>query len=102
MADRVTTGVTLYSWNGRPALESQDSRVRYIASPGTGWIGATDETVVTVSTLRAQATTIGCDEFDARFGEAPWNVPDLNGWFQRRDSGRHFDSYAKARFFAWP
>lgn len=97
----MTIGVTLYSWNGRPALESQDGRVRYIASPGTDWTGHTEATAVAVATLRAQAITIGRDEFDARFAGAPWNVPDLDGWFQRRDPDRTFDSYANARAWAF-
>jgi hypothetical protein len=97
----MTIGVTLYSWNGRPALESQDGRVRYIASPGEGWTGKTTETAVALATIRAEAVTIGRDEFDARFGGAPWNVPDLEGWFQRRDPARPFDSYARTRAWAF-
>lgn len=96
----MTSGVTLYSWNGRPALESQDGRVRYIASPGTDWTGHTEATAVAVATLRAQAITIGRDEFDARFGGPPWNVPDLDGWFIGRGSTAPYDIYAKARAWA--
>lgn len=96
----MTAGVTLRDWNGRPALESQDGAVRYIASPGEGWTGVTGETAVALATIRAEAVSIGRDEFDARFGGAPWNVPDLEGWFQRRDPARTFDGYAKARAWA--
>ncbi|WP_162854565.1 hypothetical protein [Sphingobium estronivorans] len=99
MAAGLTIGVIFYSWNGRPALESQDGRLRYIASPGTGWIGATDETATTGATLRAHAITIGRDEFDDRFSGVPWNVPDLDGWFQRRDPARPFDSYRRMCFW---
>lgn len=96
----MTTGVTLRDWNGRPALESQDGQVRYIATPGEVWTGDTAETAVALATIRAEAVSIGRDEFDARFGGTPWNVPDLDGWFLRNDLARPFDSYAKARAWA--
>jgi len=97
----MTVGVTLRDWQGRPLLERADGQVRYIASPGEGWIGGTDETAVTIATVRAEATSIGRDEFNDRFGGPPWNVPDLDGWFQRRDPDRTFDSYANARAWAF-
>ena len=44
---------------------------------------------------------IGRDEFDNRFAGPPWSVPDLDGWFLRNDPDRPFDSYAKARAWAF-
>lgn len=93
-------GITLRAWKGRPLLERADGQVRYIASPGGSWIGGTEETAVTIATVRAESISIGRDEFDDRFAGPPWNVPDLDGWFQRRNPARGFDSYAKARAWA--
>lgn len=90
-------GITLRDWNGRPALENQDGAIRFIASPGEGWTGGTEETAVALATIRAEAVSIGRDEFDNRFAGPPWNVPDLDGWFLRNEPDRPFDSYAKAR-----
>lgn len=83
----MTTGVTLYDWSGKPAL-IQDGQVRYIASAGQGWTGATPETAVAVATVRTQGVSIGEGAFADRFSGPPWNVPDLDGWYQRRDPNR--------------
>ena len=96
----MTAGVTYYDWNGRPAL-TRDGQVRYVAAPGGVWTGATDGSAVALATLRAEAASIGEGAFADRFNGPPWNTPDLDGWYQRRDPARPFDSYAKARFWAF-
>lgn len=95
----MTTGVTYYAWGGRPAL-TLDGQVRYIASPGGGWIGDTEGSAVSLATIRREAASIGEGAFSDRFNGPPWNAPDLDGWYQRRDPNRPYDSYAKARFWA--
>jgi len=95
----MTTGVTYCDWAGRPAL-TQDGQVRYIAAPGAGWIGDTEGSAVSLATIRREAASIGEGAFSDRFNGPPWNAPDLDGWYQRRDPNRPYDSYAKARFWA--
>lgn len=77
-----------------------DGQVRYIASPGQGWTGDTEGSAVSLATIRAEAASIGEGAFSDRFNGPPWNAPDLDGWYQRRDPNRPYDSYAKARFWA--
>lgn len=90
---------TFYDWSGKPAV-IQDGQARAVFTIGGAWKGAVAEDGVTVASVRSTGLSIGRDEFDARFGGAPWNVPDLEGWFQRRDPARTFDGYAKARAWA--
>lgn len=99
MADRVTTGVTYYEWAGRPAL-TLDGQVRFIPSPGEGWTSVSGGSPVSLATIRREAASIGEGAFSDRFDAPPWNAPDLDGWYQRRDPNRPYDSYAKARFWA--
>lgn len=58
-------GGTLYSWNGSPALKSQDGWACFIVSPNTVWIGATDKMAIALATIRAEAISIRGEEFDA-------------------------------------
>lgn len=95
----MTTGVTYRVWQGKPVLE-KDGQTRFVAAIGGAWTGNTPETALDIATIRREAPSIGEGEFSDRFGGDPWNAPDLEGWYQRRDPARTFDSYAKARFFA--
>ncbi len=83
----MTTGTTYYDLVGRPAL-ARDGKAMTVAAKGGKW------TAISVSALRP-AVNIGEGAFADRF--AAWNLPDLDGWFQRRDPARPYDSYAKAR-----
>lgn len=80
----MTIGLTFYDWRGRPAIV-RGGQVRFVGSPGEGW---GDETLAPVATIAAEAVSIGSDEFDTRFSGPPWNLPDLDGWYQRRDPSR--------------
>jgi len=94
----MTTGVTLYGWGGKPAL-IQDGQARAVMMIGGAWKGALPDDGVSAATIRSSGLSIGRDEFDARF--ARWGLSDLDGWYQRRDPERGFDSYAKARAWAY-
>lgn len=88
----MTTGVTYRNWQGKPAL-TQDGQARAVLVRGGAW------TVVDWLTVTRQGASIGEGKFADMF--AGWNLPDLAGWYQRRDPARPYDSYAKARRAAY-
>lgn len=96
----MTGGVTFYAWGGKPAL-IKDGQARAVFTIGGEWAGAVSDDGVAIASVRSTGLSIGRDEFDGRFGGAPWNVPDLEGWFQQRNPTRTFDGYAKARAWAF-
>jgi hypothetical protein len=95
----MSTGVTYRNWNGKPAL-TQDGEARAVLEVGGGWIGADTDSGVDFLTVSRSGASIGEGHFADMF--ADWNLPDLEGWYQRRDPNRPYDSYAKARFWASP
>ncbi len=88
----MTTGVTYRNWQGRPAL-TQDGQPRSVAKSGDKWAS------VDFATVMREAASIGEGHFADMF--AAWNLPDLTGWYQRRDPARPYDSYSKARRAAY-
>ncbi|WP_375397308.1 hypothetical protein [uncultured Sphingomonas sp.] len=93
----MTTSVTYRNWNGRPAL-TQNGEARAILEPGGGWVGADAHDGIDVLTVSRGGANIGEGHFADMF--AGWNLPDLDGWYQRRDPNRPYDRYAKVRFWA--
>lgn len=87
------TGVTYRDWNGKPAL-TRDGQARAILTPSGGWSDADFHLIA------QEGASIGGGAFADRFDGPPWNAPDLDGWYQRRDPNRPYDSYANARFWA--
>lgn len=94
----MTTGVTYRVWQGKPVLE-KDGQTRFVDAIGGAWTGHTPETALDIGIIRREAPSIGEGNFADRF--AAWGLTDLDGWYQRRDPSRGFDSYAKARAWAY-
>lgn len=88
----MTTGVTYRNWGGKPAL-TQDGQARAVLTIGGAW------TEADWATVTRGGASIGEGRFADMF--AGWSLADLDGWYQRRDPTRPFDSYAKARFWAF-
>lgn len=63
--------------------------MRLGAKPGEG---------ISAAAIVATGDSIGRDEFYSRF--AGRDLADLDGWYQRRDAARTFNSYRKARAWA--
>lgn len=76
----MSTSRTFWSWNGRPAI-SMGTDVRYVEQAGGAWTGGTDATAVGLLELASQGISLGRDQFYSRFAGAPWNLPDLDGWY---------------------
>jgi hypothetical protein len=93
----MTTGVTYRNWKGRPAL-TQDGQVRAMKARLGDWLGADEADGIDWRTVMAEAASIGEGHFSDMF--ADWGMKDLEGWYQRRDVARPYDSYAKARIWA--
>lgn len=94
----MTSGVTYRAWQGKPVLE-KDGQTRFVAAIGGAWTGDTPETALDIALIRQQAPSIGEGHFADMF--AGWGLSDLDGWYQRRDPLRGFDTYAKARSWAF-
>lgn len=90
----MTTGVTYRNWRGKPAL-TQDGQARVVLSPGGEWTPPFADEAAGFLAVSRDAASIGEGKFADMF-EA-WKLPDLDGWYQRRDPARPYDSYAKAR-----
>lgn len=94
----MTTGVTYRMWQGKPVLE-KDGETRFVAAIGGAWTGDTPQTALNIATIRKEAPSIGEGHFADVF--ARWNLPDLDCWFISRGSTAPYDTYAKARAWAY-
>ena len=94
----MTPGITYRNWRGKPAL-TQDGQARALLAPGGAWIGGKSSDGIDHTTVVREGASIGEGHFADMF--AGWNLPDLDGWYQRRDPARPYDSYFKARRAAY-